>query len=93
MGNLAAVSGDGQAHIAFLETSAEMTRAYAEALHLHNRLSNAGRAAGDGCRTSKPQFPAFSRDQCLDSARGSAAAVWGCSPRWTRRAGGFRMSR
>ncbi|MGE5256399.1 MAG: beta-ketoacyl synthase N-terminal-like domain-containing protein [Hyphomicrobiales bacterium] len=80
MGNLAAVSeATTRAHIAFLETSAEMTRAYAEVLHLQTRLLElpASRGWETSVASRKTQPPAFGRDQCLEFARGSVAAVLG----------------
>ena len=80
MENLAAVSeATARAHIAYLETSAGMTRAYAEALQLRHRLLEeaAARSRDAAAAAGPPQPPAFSRDQCLEFARGSAAAVLG----------------
>jgi 3-oxoacyl-(acyl-carrier-protein) synthase/3-hydroxymyristoyl/3-hydroxydecanoyl-(acyl carrier protein) dehydratase len=79
MQNLARASEEtAKAHIAFLETSAEMTRAYAEALQLHNRLLERSAARDvEASAAPQPTAPAFSRDQCLEFARGSAAAVLG----------------
>jgi acyl transferase domain-containing protein/3-hydroxymyristoyl/3-hydroxydecanoyl-(acyl carrier protein) dehydratase len=80
MENLAAVSeATTRAHNAFLDASAEMTRACAEALQLHNRLIEMAAAAGGEAAVAPgpSQSPAFSRNQCLEFARGSAAAVLG----------------
>jgi 3-hydroxymyristoyl/3-hydroxydecanoyl-(acyl carrier protein) dehydratase len=80
MQHLAAVSeATTKAHIAFLDASAEMTHAYTEALNLHNRLMEMSAESGGetGAAPGPPQPPAFRRDQCLEFARGSAAAVLG----------------
>jgi acyl transferase domain-containing protein/3-hydroxymyristoyl/3-hydroxydecanoyl-(acyl carrier protein) dehydratase len=78
---LTAVSGaTASAHRAFLAKSAEMTRAFAETIQLQGRL-----LAAAGSRDPQPasgplpaaEPPAFSREECLEFARGSAARVLG----------------
>ena len=78
---LTAVSGaTASAHRAFLAKSAEMTRAFAATIQLQGRL-----LAAAGSRDPQPasgplpaaEPPAFSREECLEFARGSAARVLG----------------
>ena len=74
--NLASVSeATAKAHAAFLDLSGTMTRGYAEALALQARLLDL--AAQRGPAAPRDVAPAFTRAQCLEFARGSAAAVLG----------------
>jgi PfaB family protein len=81
-----------EAHQKFLELSEEASRSYAEAFNLHARLlesamaesegtiptdlSNDGRSEIPPSKTA-PYRPAYSRDQCLEFASGSAGRVLG----------------
>ena len=78
--NLASVSdATAKAHAAFLELSGAMTRRYAEALTLQSRLLDlaAQRDLSAPHDVAATAAPAFTRAQCLEFARGSAAAVLG----------------
>jgi 3-oxoacyl-(acyl-carrier-protein) synthase/3-hydroxymyristoyl/3-hydroxydecanoyl-(acyl carrier protein) dehydratase len=76
---LAAVSrATAAAHADFLEASAEMTRAAAEAAAIASRLAAAAPGAVPPAAPPDPAPPpAFTREQCLEFARGSAARVLG----------------
>jgi 3-hydroxymyristoyl/3-hydroxydecanoyl-(acyl carrier protein) dehydratase len=78
--NLASVSdATAKAHAAFLDLSGAMTRRYAEALALQTRLLDlaAQREPLAPHDVALVAAPAFTRAQCLEFARGSAAAVLG----------------
>ena len=80
MQRLAAVSETtARVHRSFLEKTSEMTRAFAESVQLHSRLlETAGIPATERTRPPVPILaPAFSREQCIEFARGSAARVLG----------------
>ncbi len=80
MHRLATVSETtARVHQAFLEKTTAMTRALAESVQLHRRLlETAGLQAADSPFAAAPvPAPAFSREQCLEFARGSAARVLG----------------
>jgi acyl transferase domain-containing protein/3-hydroxymyristoyl/3-hydroxydecanoyl-(acyl carrier protein) dehydratase len=80
MHRLATVSETtARVHRSFLEKTTAMTRAYAESVQLHARLiGSAGIQAGDPAEpAAQPPSPAFSREQCLEFARGSAGRVLG----------------
>jgi 3-hydroxymyristoyl/3-hydroxydecanoyl-(acyl carrier protein) dehydratase len=80
MQRLAAVSETtARVHRSFLEKTSEMTRAFAESVQLQSRLlETAGIPAADRTRPPEPiPPPAFSREQCIEFARGSAARVLG----------------
>jgi acyl transferase domain-containing protein/3-hydroxymyristoyl/3-hydroxydecanoyl-(acyl carrier protein) dehydratase len=80
MQRLAEVSAaTARAHQAFLQKSAEMTRAFAETLELQSRLlTTAGIRSLPSTSGPAPDVPpVFSREQCLEFARGSAARVLG----------------
>jgi acyl transferase domain-containing protein/3-hydroxymyristoyl/3-hydroxydecanoyl-(acyl carrier protein) dehydratase len=80
MQRLAAVSETtARVHRSFLEKTSEMTRAFAESVQLHSRLLEpAGIPATERTRPPEPvPPPAFSREQCIEFARGSAARVLG----------------
>ena len=66
---------DGARHTAFLEASSEMTRACAEAIEIQSRLMRLAGAFTPAA--GRPPLPAFTRSQCLEFARGSAARVLG----------------
>jgi len=78
---IAGISGASEltarAHETFLELASDLSRAYANGFDLRNRLL---RATGSSARretASAQTAPAFSREQCLEFARGSAARVLG----------------
>ncbi len=74
--DLASVSeATARAHTAFLEASSEMTRACAEAIEIQSRLMRLAGAFAPAA--GRPPLPAFTRKQCLEFARGSAARVLG----------------
>ena len=76
VGNLASVTeATAKAHAAFLDLSGAMTRRYAEALTFQARLLDL--AAQREPASPRDAAPAFTRAQCLEFARGSAAAVLG----------------
>ncbi len=78
--NLASVSdATAKAHAAFLDLSGAMTRRYAEALALQARLLDLAAQRGPATPgdAAPVAAPAFTRAQCLEFARGSAAAVLG----------------
>ena len=78
--NLASVSeATAKAHAAFLDLSGAMTRRYAEALTLQARLLDLAAQRDPAIRrdAAPAAAPAFTRAQCLEFARGSAAAVLG----------------
>ncbi len=80
MQRLAAVSETtARVHRSFLEKTSEMTRAFAESVQLHSRLlETAGTQATERAQPPEPiPAPAFSREQCIEFARGSAARVLG----------------
>jgi 3-hydroxymyristoyl/3-hydroxydecanoyl-(acyl carrier protein) dehydratase len=80
MHRLSAVSeATTRAHSAYLEKSAEMTRAYAEGFELQHQLIAfaGGRGVDIGPAPASTRPLAFSREQCLEFARGSAARVLG----------------
>jgi acyl transferase domain-containing protein/3-hydroxymyristoyl/3-hydroxydecanoyl-(acyl carrier protein) dehydratase len=66
-------------HRSFLEKTSAITRAFAESVQLHSRLLETAATQGaDRRRPPEPRLaPAFSREQCLEFARGSAARVLG----------------
>lgn len=75
-GLTAVTQATAEAHAAFLEASARMSRAAAEAAALAARLAAAAGEA-PGAVEPPPPPPAFDRAQCLEFARGSAARVLG----------------
>jgi acyl transferase domain-containing protein/3-hydroxymyristoyl/3-hydroxydecanoyl-(acyl carrier protein) dehydratase len=77
---LTAVSeSTARAHRAFLETSSEMTRALVESVQIHSRLiaTTEPQETDGAAAAASVSKPVFSREQCLDFARGSMARVLG----------------
>jgi acyl transferase domain-containing protein/3-hydroxymyristoyl/3-hydroxydecanoyl-(acyl carrier protein) dehydratase len=78
--NMVSVSeATAKAHSAYLDLYLEMTRAFSEALQLQSRMavSSGDIAPLPSAGSGRTPPPAFDREQCLEFARGSAAAVMG----------------